>query len=29
MIELTQEQQRELELAETVIPTNTSYLLVH
>jgi hypothetical protein len=29
MIELTQEQQQELEAAEAVIPTNTSYLLVH
>lgn len=29
MIELTQEQQQELEADETVIPTNTSYLLVH
>jgi hypothetical protein len=28
MIELTQEQQQELEAAEPVVPTNTTYLLV-
>jgi hypothetical protein len=28
MIELTREQQRELEAAELVVPTNTSYVLV-
>ncbi len=29
MIELTQEQQRELERAESVVSTNTAYLLIH
>lgn len=28
MIELTQEQQRQLETAEPVVPTNTTYLLL-